>query len=173
MAHHDKPRARRATVSVIGLIAACALAAGCGSNSDGSASNSGFAAESLAYSKCIRAHGIAGFPDPGASIPGPHDMIGGIAIPPTINTESPAFQTAQNACRGQLSAVFSRQGRPQITAATKASLIAHAQCMRTHGVPAYLDPTFPPSGGIAVTDPPGVDLQSPAYEHASAQCGNR
>ena len=97
MAHHDKPRARRATVSVIGLITACALAGGCGSNSDGSTSNSGFAAESLAYSKCIR----------------------------------------------------------------------------THGVPAYLDPTFPPSGGIAVTDPPGVDLQSPAYEHASAQCGNR
>jgi hypothetical protein len=173
MAHDNKPRARRATVSVIGLIAACALAAGCGSNSNRSASNSGSATQELAYSKCIRAHGIAGFPDPGANIPGPHDSIGGIAIPPTINTELPAFQTAQNACRGQLSAAFPRQGRPQITAALKASLIAHAQCMRTHGVPTYLDPAFPPAGGIAVTDPPGVDLQSPAYQRAVAECDKR
>lgn len=87
MAHHDthpiQTIARRATVSVIGLITACALAAGCGSNSNSTASNSGFAIQSLAFSKCIRAH------------------------------------------------------------------------------------------GIAVTDPPGVDLQSPAYEHASAECGDR
>jgi len=139
----------------------------------GSASSSGFATQALAFSKCIRAHGIAGFPDPGANIPGPNNSIGGIEIPPTINIQSPAFQTAQNACRGQFSAVFSRQGKPGTTAAMKASLIAHAQCMRTHGVPSYLDPTFPPGGGIAVTDPPGVDLQSPAYQHASAQCGDR
>lgn len=177
MAYHDthgvRIIARRAIVSTIGMITACTLAAGCGSNSSSSASSSGFATQALAFSKCIRAHGIAGFPDPGANIPGPNNSIGGIEIPPTINIQSPAFQTAQNACRGKFSAVFSRQGKPGITAAMKASLITHAQCMRTHGVPSYLDPTFSRSGGIAVTDPAGVDLQSPAYQHASAECGVR
>jgi hypothetical protein len=61
----------------------------------------------------------------------------------------------------------------KITAVTKASMIAHAQCMRTHGVPAYQDPRFPPGGGIATFDGPGVDPQAPAYKRAAAVCGNR
>jgi hypothetical protein len=44
----------------------------------------------------------------------------------------------------------------------KAAQIAHAQCMRTHGVPGYPDPGFPSSGGIAITDA-GTNPQSPAY----------
>jgi hypothetical protein len=48
----------------------------------------------------------------------------------------------------------------------------HAQCMRTHDVPGYQDPTFPPNGRIAITDA-GTNPQSPAYRHAAAVCGNR
>jgi hypothetical protein len=86
--------------------------------------------------------------------------------------QSPAYQAAQHNCQGLLSAVFSRQGKRAITASDKAALIAHAQCMREHGVPNLRDPTFPASGGIAVTDA-GVNPQSPAYVHAEAVCGTR
>jgi hypothetical protein len=51
-------------------------------------------------------------------------------------------------------------------------MLAHAQCMRDHGVPGYQDPRFPASGGIAITDA-GTDAQSPAYERAQSLCGTR
>jgi hypothetical protein len=54
----------------------------------------------------------------------------------------------------------------------KASMVARAQCMRTHGVPGYQDPKFPASGGIEFTDA-GINPSSPAYQHAAAVCGNR
>jgi hypothetical protein len=60
-----------------------------------------------------------------------------------------------------------------ISAAQKASLIAKAACMRVHGVRSFPDPTFPASGGIAVTDDPSVDESSPAFEHAASACGER
>jgi hypothetical protein len=158
---------------VLGAIAACLLATGCGGSSPTSATRSpAKSAQALAFAKCMREHGLSNFPDPGASISGPYNSIGGIAIPTTINTQSPAFQTAMSSCRALVSAALSPQGKPAVTASVKASLIAHAQCMRTHGVPGYQDPTFPPSGGISVTDA-GTDPQSPAYKHAAAVCPNR
>lgn len=120
----------------------------------------------------MRAHGVPNFPDPGASVGGPYNSIAGIAIPLTINVQSPAFEGAQNACRALLSAIVAPQGKPPITASVKAGLIAHAQCMRTHGVPNYPDPTFPASGGIGITDA-GTNPQSPAYQRAAAVCGTR
>jgi hypothetical protein len=129
--------------------------------------------QALAFSKCMRSHGLPNFPDRGSPPPsGPYSSIAGIAIPSSINTQSPAFQSATKACQGLLSsAVFSSQGKPPITAHDKASMIAAAQCMREHGVPNYPDPTFPASGGIELTIPPGVNVSSPAYKQAEAVCG--
>jgi hypothetical protein len=163
----------RRVAPVLGLVAACALATGCGGNSPTIAGSSPTkSAQTLAFAKCMRAHGVSNFPDPGASISGPYNSIGGMIIPTTINMQSPAFQRAMGSCRGLVSATLSAQGKPPVTATMKASLIAHAQCMRAHGVPGYQDPTFPASGGIAVTDA-GTDPQSPAYKQAQAVCGNR
>jgi hypothetical protein len=60
----------------------------------------------LAVSKCMRAHGVSGFPDPTLSPPANPgaDSIamgrGGVflAVPRTINTASPVFQSAGKAC---------------------------------------------------------------------------
>jgi hypothetical protein len=156
---------------LISVIAACALVAGCGGSSSKAASSaSASGGDGLAFSKCVRAHGVPDFPDPGASVSGPHDSIGGVNIPPTIDTGSPAFQAAFATCRDLL-AGFSNQGKPPITAAVKESLIVQAQCMRTHGVPAYPDPQFPRGGGISIFQNPDVNPQSPAYQHAAAVCG--
>lgn len=156
----------------MGLLAASALAAGCGSGSPKAPTTSSRVAGELAYSRCIRAHGVPDFPDPGATVSGPANSIGGILIPASIDTQSPAFQAAQIACRGLVSTALSPQGKPQITASVRDSMIAHAQCMRAHGVTGYQDPTFPATGGIAITDA-GTDPQSPAYQRAQAICRGR
>ena len=64
-------------------------------------------AQMLKMSKCMRAHGISGFPDPhGGSPPGQpfgyRDIIATngfyLGIPVSINTQSPAFKQAGAAC---------------------------------------------------------------------------
>jgi hypothetical protein len=169
-----RPRlaARRGIAVLLGTITACVVAAGCGSSSPSTtASSPRVAGQELALSECVRAHGVPDFPDPGTITTRPEDMIGGIGVPSTINTQSPAFRAAWTACQGMISARLSPQGKPQITPALKASMIAHAQCMRTHGVSAYQDPSFPPGGGIESFQGPGVNPQSPAYRQATAACG--
>jgi hypothetical protein len=52
-----------------------------------------------------------------------------------------------------------------------ATQLKFSQCMRSHGVPGFPDPKFPPDGGIIEGVGPGVNPQSPASEHALAECG--
>lgn len=60
----------------------------------------------LAISRCMRRHGISGFPDPTTSPPSGlsgHSAVLGrngvfLAIPDTIDTRSPAFRQAASAC---------------------------------------------------------------------------
>ena len=160
---------RRTAVPV--TVIACLLAAGCGGNSSRSSTPT-VTSQQVAFVKCMRTHGVPNLPDPGTSPNGAENTIGGIAIPATINIQAPAFRAAWTACQGLMSARLGPQGKPPITPAMKASLIAHSQCMRTHGVPGFPDPTFPASGGIGITDA-GTNPQSPAYQHAAAVCGNR
>ena len=160
------------TVAGLATLAVCIIAAGCGSGSSKpTTTSSSVAAQKLAFVRCVRAHGVPNLPDPGTSVSNTENSIGGIAIPSSINMQSPAFRTAWNACQGLISARLGPQGKPPITARMKASLIAHAQCMRTHGVPGFQDPKFPAGGGILLTDA-GTNPQSPAYRHAAGACGN-
>ena len=61
----------------------------------------------LHLSRCMRAHGVSGFPDPVSSFPsGPAglSLVFGlrgavIAIPKTIDPQSPSFRQAAKACR--------------------------------------------------------------------------
>jgi hypothetical protein len=63
--------------------------------------------EMLAMSECMRAHGVSGFPDPTLTPPtnlGSFSIAlgrGGVflAVPRTINTTTPVFQSAASACR--------------------------------------------------------------------------
>jgi hypothetical protein len=100
-------------------------------------------------------------------------MIGDISIPSTINMQTPAFRAAWSACQSTIAAGLPHRRGSQLSAAQKTSMIADAQCMRTHGVPAFRDPRFPPGGGIETFDGAGVDPQAPAYQRAAAACGIR
>ena len=59
----------------------------------------------LATSKCMRTHGLSGFPDPTTTRPfGASRVVYGnglyLWIPLSIDTNSPAFKQAANACHG-------------------------------------------------------------------------
>jgi hypothetical protein len=51
--------------------------------------------------------------------------------------------------------------------------LAQAECMRTHGVPSFPDPTFPATGGARITIQAGsgIDPRSPAFQAAMQECG--
>ena len=146
-----------------------ALIAGCGSSSTRSgASASG--GPLLKYAQCVRAHGVPNFPDPKAS--------GGLVIPNDINTDSPAFKAAEQACASLAGPTV---GRPGSSESRKLQLVAIARCMRSHGVPSFSDPTSspPPPGSGNVIGADGWYLalgtsrerESPVYRRAATACG--
>jgi hypothetical protein len=140
---------------------------GCGSSHhDGGTGPTG--GPLLRYAQCIRAHGVPNFPDPSAT--------GGLAIPSDINTESPAFKSAEQAC----SSLAGNVGGPSSPESRKLELLALARCMRAHGAPNFPDPTStppPPSSGNVLGGNgtylalgTAQERQSPAYERAAAAC---
>jgi hypothetical protein len=64
----------------------------------GGQQQSGRLTQALNFSKCMRAHGVPNFPDPSASNGGMGYNLAG------VDTHSPQYQSAQQACRSQQSA---------------------------------------------------------------------
>ena len=157
----------RPAIALVTAAGALALA-GCGSSGTGvsAAAASGgpnpqMAKDSLKVSECMRAHGITNFPDPSST--------GSLQITPSsgLNPQSPSFQSAMRVCQKLLPG--GGPGAHPMSAQQREQIIAQSQCMRTHGVPGYPDPTFL-NGGISIHFPPGVDPSSPAFENAQKEC---
>jgi hypothetical protein len=191
----------RSNLVVVVLASAALLLAGCGggtsanggvahlgSNTESSTATGGGAAgpgssspeaEALAFSKCMRSHGVPNFPDPRAG--GGFLFHTGAGADPS----SPAFRSAQAKCKKYLPP--GPGSGPPPSAKTLAHYLTIARCMRSHGVPEFPDPrTTAPSnpraalggGGGVISDIEGVifvfpgriDQQSPAFTRASAAC---
>lgn len=125
------------------------------------------------YSECIRSHGVPGFPDPSTS-QSPNSMgIDGynFNLPAGLNLQSPAYQSASQNC-GHLIGGGAGHHPP---ARARQAAIAHAACMRRHGVPNFPDPTFSENGqGVTVhSGAPGINPQSPAFQQAEKICSPR
>jgi hypothetical protein len=159
------------------------LVAACGSSShtnQASAPNSarGYS-QALAFSRCMRAHGVSNFPDPQSGSGGGVQL----SIGPNsgIDPRSRSFQAAQSSCRkfapgiGKVSAHASAQAR--------AHLLQISECMRAHGISGFPDPQTGqppsnPSGYSAIIGTPGgyialpqsINPQSPAFLRAAAAC---
>ncbi|MGI8507072.1 MAG: hypothetical protein ACR2MK_09795 [Solirubrobacteraceae bacterium] len=160
-----RPRPSIAIIAVsCGLVIGACGSSGSPSSAAGTGATGGSShyASFLKFSTCMRSHGVPDFPDPSSN--------GGLRLRvgpgSRLNPQSPAFQSAQQTCRKLLPG----GGPPRtVPEAQRRAAIANAQCMRTHGVPDFPDPTFPPGGGIRIT---AVDPQSPAFQAASKACGN-
>lgn len=170
MIHSHLPRARR--LIALAVICVGLAVAGCGSSSSRPAAND---SSPIALSHCMRANGVSNFPDPTAGPGGEgFNTIGlganGVLVVDGIRFVGPALTKAEKACKQYLPGGGAPP--PALTASEQAKIVAQAQCMRTHGVPNFPDPSF--SGGSPVKAQVagnGINPQSPAFQHAVAACG--
>jgi hypothetical protein len=121
----------------------------------------------VAFAKCMRAHGVANFPDPTQRAPiAPHGAQPAPAGGFTANPDSPGYLRASQDCKSL--AVATPVSQTQ-SAEMMAAQLRFSTCMRSHGVPNYPDPTS--TGEIGRNGAiPGVDESAPAFEAAERKC---
>jgi hypothetical protein len=113
----------------------------------------------LAYSRCMRSHGIAAFPDPDSS--GDLSLHAG---PGTgIEPDSAQYKAADEACKALMPV---RTPPPGL----KAANLKYSQCMRSHGIADFPDPQA--DGSLQVQSNPGSDLDpdNPQFKSADEAC---
>jgi hypothetical protein len=146
--------------------------AGSGSSSSGAGGSQGGSAspgsQAVAYSACMREHGVPNFPDPQISTSGNGVRVA-MRVTPGI-TGNPHFQSAQKACNKLLP-----EGGPggpgsnhQISPREQSQFLKAAACIRSHGIPNFPDPTF--SGGGVHVVAKGINLHSPQVRAAEEAC---
>jgi hypothetical protein len=146
---------RRGSVAA-GIAAAgiALLAAGCGSTGSHGAQATG----ALAFSHCMRSHGVVHWPDPTSGGAIPKESLQQLGI------SSSGFQSAQSACQHL---------RPTESAARQRLVVSQSlefsRCVRNHGVPNFPDPDS--TGRIPDPASVGIDQGSPRFEAANQACG--
>jgi hypothetical protein len=126
------PRSAAIVVVTAGLALA---AAACGAG--GSSSTSARAASqngALAFSRCMRSHGVSSFPDPDSSGNVPKEQVLPVA-------GSPQFQPAQRACQHLLPETTAPTSTHAEVVAALRGMVRFAACMHSHGVQNWPDPT--------------------------------
>jgi hypothetical protein len=180
-------RRRQTAAAVIAAAVLALVAAACSGSSPSSAvsgdspraAGSSSSPSAVAYSACVRSHGVPNFPDP--------DSGGGIPKVDALHlgVSASQLQAAQQACEsvypnngGSLS-VSLRQCEetgdcPQaVVQQVMTQLRKFSQCMRSHGVPKWPDPTIDSQGRPAVVIYPwklGVDPDSNQVNTEMDEC---
>ena len=149
-------------------MAAALLAAACGgspsSTGSGGSANTGGSANSqgLAYSRCVRSHGVPGFPDPDSNGQIPKEA----AVRALRGVSDSLAMAATNACANLNPA---GQESPTLTAQEQHDYLKAAACMRSHGITNFPDPTFP-GGRVNLSIPSGIDTKSRQFTRAAQTC---
>jgi hypothetical protein len=117
----------------------------------------------LLFAQCMRSHGLTDFPDPSPS----GGLLNSISAS-DINTHSPTFDAALQACKEYNPA---RAITPAQSAAENTEGLEFSQCMRTHEVPNFPDPSPGPFGEQVIDlRGKGIDPSSPTFQAASEAC---
>jgi hypothetical protein len=169
-------------IGVPGLLAA-ACSASPSSTGSGGSSNAGGSSSSpsaVAYSACMRSHSVPNFPDPN---PGGRPLE---VDAQQLGVSDSLYQAAEQACRHLLPTGGSLQElthqcllygdcppalvQPLMTLERK-----YAECMRSHGVPNWPDPSISAKGGRPVFDlsGSGIDTRftdSPQFKSKDRDC---
>jgi hypothetical protein len=177
-------RARRRRVRTLAwaapLAALALLFVGCGGGSGGpgvasagssksaggrSSSTGSKKASALAYSKCMRAHGVTDFPDPNSKGQLTINNTGGPGSS-DLDPNNSQFQAAQEACKSLAPAPHA----PARQLGRRADALKFAKCMRDHGITDFPDPNA--SGGLEIKGSPGdgLDPNSPQFQSAQKAC---
>jgi hypothetical protein len=152
-------RLRRHGLSTAALAAAAVIAlAGCGGSpsstgSGGSPRGSRSSPSAVAYSACMRSHGVPNFPDPDSNGTIPKGTAQQFGV------GQAQYQTAQTAC-AHLLPNSGGVGQSVIQRAMN-GMRSFAQCMRSHGVSSWPDPTTDRAGYPAFYLQGKIDMNAP------------
>jgi hypothetical protein len=163
--------------SIIRPLAATALAAGalalvaCGGGEEPSGSGGKSDREearnaALEYAQCMREHGVD-MPDP------QFQGVGIMQRGPDENTSRATVEKAEDACKEIREAM--KPSEPPSEAEQKEmqdAALAHARCMRDHGIEKFPDPTFSAEGGmqLRIDKGSGIDPNDDDFKKAQAAC---
>jgi hypothetical protein len=153
------------------LLATGALAvAACGEEQAGGAADSADrqseAREAmLAHARCMRDHGVD-VPDP--QFDGGRVMQRG----PDENASPQKVREAEEACRKYLDEIEPPELSEEEEQEFKEAALAHARCMREHGIENFPDPTFGEDGRaeLRIGKGTGIDPNDPEFEEAQEAC---
>ena len=159
---------RRAGLVAAALACLALVAAACSSpakTGTGAGPAHGSARQSeLAFSRCMRAHGISDFPDPSSQ--------GGIALNggpgSDLNPSSPLFKAANSACKPLLPPPKALS--PAQQAAARAQALRYARCMRAHGISDFPDPNSQGQLQIQAQQGSALDPNNPRFQAANKAC---
>jgi hypothetical protein len=155
-------------LALVGMTGLTLAASACGGSSAGKVAQVGTVAgtngsdsrDPVAWSACMRSHGVPTFPDP--------DSSGRIQIPSSIDDRLPTVRAAYRACRNLAPSESSLTGQGDTLQQDR--LLAFAKCMRSHGVPNFPDPQVV-NGHIRIHVTAGqIDPSSPIVTAAMATC---
>lgn len=167
-----------ATVAV--LAAACSSASSAGSGGAPNSRGSGESPSAVAYSHCMRSHGVPSFPDPPAG--------GGIAkgSAQELGVSSSVFSAAQRACQSLIPAsggsvqqeeqqcFVSNDCSPAVVQQLLNVMREFSRCMRSHGVPNFPDPTTDSHGqpffDVSAQGISDADSHSPRFTARLDEC---
>jgi len=158
-----RARLRRAGLAAAVLALTGLLATACGGGSSHARAGGGSSVQAaLAYARCMRAHGVPGFPDP--------DSNGHFNVDP--QSASSQETAADHVCHHLLNG--GRQAPAGAQQQQLRQVLRYAQCMRAHGVPNFPDPQTS-NGGIGQHAGIGLDLgsinvHSPQFQSADHAC---
>jgi hypothetical protein len=140
-----RPRPARTAAAIIATVGLALLAAACGGSpgshvaqlgstttKSSTSSPSANSQKVLAFSRCVRAHGVPDFPDPNSSGALPKRQVA------QLTAGNPQFPAAHRACEHLLP----NGGQPTQAQAQQAwnDMRNFARCMRSHGGPNWPDP---------------------------------
>ena len=165
MMNHSAPVMRRPrriaaamiAIGVLALLAACSGSpSSAGSGGSPGASGSANSPSAIAYSHCMRSHGVPNFPDPASTGQVPKTSAQLLGVSDT------QLQAAQAACQhlypgnGGSGGVLTKDSLGQceetgncpqaLVQAAMTALRTYAHCMRSHGLPTWPDPTLDSEG---------------------------
>ena len=164
------PRRARAAAVITLIAAAALLTAACsgspsstGSGGSPTAGGSANSSSAVAYSRCVRGHGVPNFPDPDSNGQIPKEAV----VPALREVGDSRAKAATNACANLNPA---GQESPTLTAREQQDYLRAAACMRSHGITNFPDPTFPGGHVNLPQIPSSIDISSTQFAQARQTC---
>jgi hypothetical protein len=162
---------------IVAAAGLAALAAGCGSSPGAHVARLGTTATkssdlsaasargdgAIAFSRCMRAHGVPAYPDPGS------DGLLPKKTPQQVGVSPSTFQAAQGACIH----LVPNGGQPTQAQVQqyRSVMLAYAGCIRAHGVPNMPDPDS--RGHLDIGPGTDVDVNGPQFKAAYQACKSK